>query len=129
MDSPRRLGVHLRQARVQGSGPVGLGLGTEARANPLVRGRPFEQALQQGLQVERRPAGDDGDAAAGAHVGDGGVGQLDPPGCRESRPQRGRRAGTRVGHVHEMVRHLAAKVGRRLGGPDVHPAVHLHRVG
>jgi hypothetical protein len=53
-------------------------------------------------------------------VGDGGLGFALEPCQRPVLP--------RVEQVDEVVRHLRLLGTRRLGGADVHPPVHLHRV-
>ena len=58
---------------------------------------------------------------AGGDPGDRVVGELRPFHRRE-RP-------IRVGDVEEMMRHAAALLERRLGRPQIHPAVDLGRVG
>jgi hypothetical protein len=79
------------------------------------------EAVDQRLHVERRPADQQAAAAPSLQVGQDGLGLALEPGDRAVLP--------RVEHVDQVVGHLGLLGRGRLGRPEVHPPVHLHRVG
>jgi len=83
MDAGGGRRVNLRQPRVEGRRAAGIGLGLESRPQFGIGRRPLKEALQQGLEVKRGAAGDDGRAAAGVRIGDGVLGRAQPPGGGE----------------------------------------------
>ena len=82
MQPPGRRRIHRRKAVVQRERANGLRLGFEALAKFLVRRRGFEQAAEEGLQVERRPADEQGRLAPGLDVRNDRGRPIQPPGDR-----------------------------------------------
>ena len=113
--------------------------GSSARSRSYALREPavgFRRGEERGARREvlagKREIVDDG-----PDVQPGAADEQRPPAARFDLGDRGARQRLRardrpvfdgIGDVDQMVRHRGALGGRRLGRPDVHPAVHLHRV-
>jgi chorismate dehydratase len=95
--------------------------GGEALAEGGVGGRAFEEAFEEGFDVEVCAADDDGDGVAGADVVDGVVGEGEPLIDAE--------AVGGIDEVDEVVADAALLGGGGFGGADVEAAVDLEGVG
>ncbi len=113
--------VVLRQPRVQGGRPEGLGLGAQARTHIRIAGVRLEEAVQQGLDVEPGAADHDRDLAPLPQVRQ----RPAPPG------HVGRRVEGFIGlhDIDQVVPHRRLLLRSGLGRSDVHVPVDLHRIG
>ena len=120
LQARRALGIDARELGVQRRPPATAGIGVDCGAHLRIGGRQLREPVAQRLEVQHGAAHQHGDAPACGDLGD------ETHGIR-AEPCRGVRLG-RVEEVDEVMRHGAPLVGARLGGADVHSAVHLCRV-
>ena len=117
---PAASGSICRRASCRRASPSCCRLGPQLGPDPLIAAGAFEEAVEQGLDVQGRSAdGDDGLAAA-ADVVDGCQGLVEEHAHAERL--------ARLDHVDQMVSDLLLGLFGGLGRADVHAAVDLHRV-
>ena len=113
-------GIDRGQTLVEPGAAAALGLVGQPAAQLPVGRRPFENAPQQSLQVERRAADEEHLPSAAGNFGRDPAGGLDVLGQAEFL--------VRIEHVDQMVRHLAPILHRRFRRADVHPPIESDRV-
>ena len=118
--APRRPGSTRSSSAYAAARPSGVVTSASSSARTReVLGRERER-VDDGLHVQAGAADEQRPLAARLDVGDRGA--------RRVLEARDRPVLGRVGDVDQVVRHRGPLGGGRLGGPDVEPAVHLHRV-
>lgn len=115
-----RVGVDLREPRVQRGPAIALGFGIERRAHVRIGARQVIEPLRQRLVVQHRAAREQRRAAA--------RGDLADQAQRVRAETRGRIRIGRIDDVDQVMRHARALVARRLRGADIHVAVDERRI-
>jgi hypothetical protein len=115
-----RGGIDAGQSVVEDMTADPLGFGGQPLAEVVVRRWAIEQAMEQGFEVQRRPADEKHLPPAPLNVPATGRRLLQPPG------DAGRLPG--IEHVQQMVRHALSFVGTGLGRANVHAPVEGHGI-
>ena len=120
VDASRRRRVDLRELRVQLRRAFALVALLQRRPHGHIDVRALEQAVHERLVVEGRAADEQCALAPGRDVGERPF--------RDSEPLLHREGLARLDEIERVMAH-SGELGRgRLGGADVHAAVHEHRV-
>lgn len=115
-----RVGIDLREPRVQGGPAIARGFRIESRAHVRIGAGQVVEPLRQRLVVQHRAAREQRRAAA--------RGDLTDQAQRVGAETRGRIRVGRIDDVDQMVRHARALFARRLRGADIHVAVDERRI-
>lgn len=115
-----RVGIDLREPRVQRGPAVARGVGIECRTDLRIGARQVVEPLRQRLVVQHRAAREQRRAAARDDLAD------QPQRVRTE--FRGRIRVGRVDDVDQVMRHARAFLARRFRGADIHVAVDERRI-